>query len=389
MNEQSLGSGERPFEVPPDLPPEGSPGQEPEGFRVAPYPPSEASSAAVERASGLSDFRIRSVRDEAVEALFAGARTRQLSGQSPPADHLVGVGNVQGLGWGLSEPEDEVVPGTEVLRVYVAEPVSADTARALVVDGLGVRAAADLPLHVVHSGIISMQNLTHRQRPAGGGVSISHHTGVQGTLGFFGRGRNPADAGKIFLVSNNHVIANVNSAAIGSCIVQPSAADGGRCPDDRIAILDKIYRLDPTFTVNNYADCARAWCYPDQVVQSQLQVHMVPGIGPQFYGIGSVAQAATMNMWVGKTGCITQTTYGKVEDTYWGGLINGLPFDGQIAIRNPGYTFSTHGDSGAVVWAYDSTVNPVGLLVGGHPLTQLSFASPISWVLDYLDLNLL
>jgi hypothetical protein len=63
-------------------------------------------------------------------------------------------------------------------------------------------------------------------------------------------------------------------------------------------------------------------------------------------------------------------------------IVSGLRFGSPRLSR-------TNGDSGAVVWAYDSTVNPVGLLVGGHPLTQISFATPISWVLDYLDLNLL
>lgn len=58
MSEQGLGPDEGRFEVPPDLPVDGSPDQEPEGFRVPPYPPPEESRAALEQASaGLRSSR--------------------------------------------------------------------------------------------------------------------------------------------------------------------------------------------------------------------------------------------------------------------------------------------------------------------------------------------
>ncbi len=393
MSEQ--GWGEHEFAVPPDLPPGGAPGDEPEGFSVPPREPSASSRAELERAGGLTDLRIRTARDDVLAALFADAERRLHKDRPRGADQFVGTGNIQGVGWGLSEPVTDTVPGTEVLRVYVAEPQGADAVREIVVDALGITAAGDLPLQVVHCGVIQLQNLTHRQRKAAGGLSLGHESGPQGTFGFLARGRSALDANKIFLVSANHVIAKKNTAAYGSCIVQPAPADGGRCPADRIALLDKVHPLDLTFTTNNYADCARAWCYPDQVVQEQLQVHQVPGVGPQYYGIGHVAQWATPNMWVGKTGCLTQTTYGRVLETYWGGLIHdpyslsALPFDGQILIQNPAYTFSLWGDSGAVVWSYDADVNPVGMVIGGAPETGVSVASHLTWILDYLDINLI
>ncbi|MET8830446.1 hypothetical protein ABZX40_33725 [Streptomyces sp. NPDC004610] len=386
--------GERDIAVPPDLPPEGTPGDEPDGFRVPAREPSAESRAELERASGLTDHRIRSTRDDVLAALITDAARRHHGDRPRDADAFVGPGNIQGVGWGPGDGPD-TVPGTEVLRVYVAEPQGAEPVREIVVDALGVRAAGDLPLQVVHSGVIRLQNLTHRQRKAAGGVSIGHETGPQGTLGFLARGRSGSETQNLYLVSANHVIAKKNAAAYGSCIVQPAPADGGRCPADRIALLDKILPLDLTFSSNNYADCARAWCYPDEVVQEQLQVHQVPGVGPQYYGIGHVGQWATPNMWVGKTGCFTQTTFGRVLETNWGGLVSDpytlttLPFDGQILIQNPGYAFSTGGDSGAVVWASDANVNPVGLVIGGAPGTGITVASHLLWILDYLDITVI
>ncbi|MFI1938323.1 hypothetical protein ACH44C_14230 [Streptomyces purpureus] len=396
MSEQSqgLGWGEGRFEVPPDLPLDGSPDQEPEDFRVPAYPPPEESRAALERASGLRDTRIRDAQEAVTAALFSDARTRYGTGAPRAADSLLGVGTIQGVGAGRTGP-GEGAPGAEVLSVCVAEPTPADRVRELVVDAFGVRAAADLPLRVVHSGLIRLQTHTHRQRPAPGGISVGHHTGVQGTLGFVAKGRATADANKVFLVSANHVIANKNTAAFGSCIVQPSPADGGRCPGDRVAILDRVLELDLTFTSPNYADCARAWCYPGEVVQSPSQVHIVPGFGPQLFVIGSTAQFPVVNTVVGKSGCITQMTYGRVDVPFWNGLVydtttsppTALPFNGQTLIVSPGYAFSWPGDSGAVVWNYDASVNPVGLLIGGSP-TGVSVSTPLPWVLDYLDVDL-
>ncbi|MCX4966927.1 hypothetical protein OHA98_19245 [Streptomyces sp. NBC_00654] len=393
MNDQR-GWGEKGFSTPPDTPPEGSTGEQPEGFMLPPREPSAESRAELERAAGLTDFRVGTAREEVEAALFADAANKVRDERPRPPDQFLGAGNVQGVGWGPAGPGSTALPGTEVLRVYVAEPQETSAVRDVLVDALGVRTAGDVPLEVVHSGLINLQNLTHRHRKAAGGLSVGHETGVQGTLGFLARGRSAPDANKLFLVSANHVIAKLNAAEYNSCIVQPAPADGGRCSTDRIALLDKVHPLDLTFLTTNYADCARAWCYPSEVVQEQLQVHQVPGTGPQYYGIGHVPQWATPNMWVGKTGCLTQTTYGRVLETNWGGLIGvpnsltKIPFAGQISIMNPGYTFSLPGDSGAVAWSYDANANPVGLVIGGDPYTGVSVASHASWVLDYLDLVL-
>jgi hypothetical protein len=60
-------------------------------------------------------------------------------------------------------------------------------------------------------------------RPAPGGVSIGHYLITAGTLGglVYGKDEN------VYILSNNHVLANSNNADLGDEILQPGPHDGG------------------------------------------------------------------------------------------------------------------------------------------------------------------
>lgn len=73
---------------------------------------------------------------------------------------------------------------------------------------------------------------TERWRPAPGGVSIGHKNISAGTLGSLVRKN-----GELMILSNNHVLANVNQAQIGDSILQPGPYDGGTVENDEIAKL--------------------------------------------------------------------------------------------------------------------------------------------------------
>ncbi|MCC5929666.1 MAG: hypothetical protein JJU28_10505 [Cyclobacteriaceae bacterium] len=91
-----------------------------------------------------------------------------------------------------------------------------------------------IPTDVVPTGAISaFQNPRQRLRPAPGGSSLGHFAITAGTLGCLVRRNN-----QIYILSNNHVIANSNDASVGDAILQPGPADGGRSPADRIASLE-------------------------------------------------------------------------------------------------------------------------------------------------------
>lgn len=90
-----------------------------------------------------------------------------------------------------------------------------------------------IPTDVVATGVIrALQSRTARHRPAPGGVSIGHHAITAGTLGCLVR-----KGGQVFILSNNHVLANSNDARRGDAILQPGPVDGGRLADDQIAQL--------------------------------------------------------------------------------------------------------------------------------------------------------
>src|SRR5262249_14600573 len=71
-------------------------------------------------------------------------------------------------------------------------------------------------------------NRQKRQRPLVAGISVAHHDVTAGTIAYFCRSLKLGDdAGKIYILSNNHVLANVNLGQNGDHVYQPGPADGG------------------------------------------------------------------------------------------------------------------------------------------------------------------
>jgi hypothetical protein len=92
---------------------------------------------------------------------------------------------------------------------------------------------------VVETGIIrTFQSPTDKWRPAPGGVSIGHFNITAGTLGcLVTRGSD------VFILSNNHVLADSNQGQAGDAILQPGSHDGGT-NDDRIAVLEEFVPIN-------------------------------------------------------------------------------------------------------------------------------------------------
>lgn len=315
-------------------------------------------------------------------------------------DAYQGSGNIVGVGIGTSlppsvGPSGEVVssglePGKTALNVYVVERTSVDEVKSVIVNSMGVSAASsdDVPVNVIVTGLIDAQPHRFKIRPAPGGVSIAHFRVTAGTLGCLSVGRTAPRNSRLMLLSNNHVIANSNSAAYGDCISQPGSYDGGKCPADQIAILERFVPINFAGGVN-YVDCATGWCWPDRVRKELL--YMSNG-QPQFFRIGNVPAPPVLNYPVGKTGRTTQLTRGTIIDVsatirvgYGGGRV--ALFADQIAIRGAGGTdFSAGGDSGSSVWTWDANRRPVGLLFAGGG--GITFANKMSRVVAALDINL-
>lgn len=86
----------------------------------------------------------------------------------------------------------------------------------------------NVPTDVVETGEISglAVNRMAAMRPARPGVSVGNATGTTGTIGCVVR-----RGDQLFILSNNHVLGNLNDAHPGDPILQPGTADGGTLSD--------------------------------------------------------------------------------------------------------------------------------------------------------------
>ena len=112
-----------------------------------------------------------------------------------------------------------------------------------------------------------------KQRPLLIGSSIGFLASgfiMAGTLGCFVRS---GSSSALYILSNNHVLADENRYPKGGHIVQPGALDGGSPTADRVAKLTRFVRLEPRQT--NFVDCAIAKLN----ATIQADVHKLKGIG--------------------------------------------------------------------------------------------------------------
>ncbi len=337
------------------------------------------------------DDRLLQIKSDLEQQLCQ--RASDEAGEIQVESALEGAGNIQGVGLGYAEDEDlglETEPGAPSLLVYVAEPVSVDEVKSALVDSMGISAASsdDVPVSVIVSGIIEAQNHRAKIRPAPGGVSVGHYRITAGTLGCLARGRRAPRNRRILMLSNNHVLANSNNARFGDSIIQPGRHDGGRNPRDRIAILERFVPIKFGAGQVNYVDAATGWCWPNLVRRELL--YEVRGSN-RLFRISSRITTCRVNMIVGKSGRTTGLTQGRISSCNFSGYVGygggrRAFFRDQIAIRGIGKPFSAGGDSGSVVWSWDSRRHPVGLLFAGGG--GITLANKMTRVLPALDINL-
>jgi hypothetical protein len=162
-------------------------------------------------------------------------------------DDLLSRSNVVATGIGYKVTRGEQTP-TLCIVCSVTEKVRLSRLSSSELIPLTV---GDVLTDVVPTGPIrALQSHTDRQRPAPGGVSIGHRNITAGTLGCVVR-----RDGQIFVLSNNHVLANSNDASPGDAILQPGPHDGGRFPNDQIADLTEFV---PISFIGSPSSCATA-----------------------------------------------------------------------------------------------------------------------------------
>ena len=209
-----------------------------------------------------------------------------------------------------------------------------------------------------------------RMRPAPGGCSVGHVRSTAGTLGCLVR-----RGDRVFILSNNHVLAATNLGVRGDYILQPGPSDGGHVPEDGIAELADYVKLD--FAGENAMDAALARPFSRELVSPEiLDVGEPTGWAKPELRAEVVKSGRTTGLTRGEIGVVETT----IEVLY--GLTR-VRFVGQCVVTTPG--FSAGGDSGSAV-VLPGAKKVVGLLFAGSE--EATVFTPIGRVLSALNVEL-
>lgn len=148
---------------------------------------------------------------------------------------LLGKRNVVACGVGYKEVggvrTDELCVIVSVAKKVLKEELAPGDLVPQVLEGIKT--------DVQETGVIrALQDRTSKWRPAPGGVSCGHIDITAGTLGCL-----VSKGDQIYILSNNHVLANSNQAQPGDPILQPGPYDGGTI-EDQIATLEEFVPIN-------------------------------------------------------------------------------------------------------------------------------------------------
>jgi hypothetical protein len=314
-------------------------------------------------------------------------------------DLLLGKSNVVGCGVGYKE-----VAGTRTGELCVVVSVAQKVPRGqLAPENLVPQALEGVSTDVQETGVIrALQARTDKWRPAPGGVSCGHVAITAGTLGCL-----VTRGGQVYILSNNHVLADSNQGQPGDSILQPGPYDGGTLAD-QIATLEEFVPINfgtdgsicpiatgladvfnglaqilgsrhrmRAFQENpemNLVDAAIARPLSTDLVEKRiLEIGEPQGVGE-----------GTLGLRIRKSGRTTGLTSGEITQVdatvrvgYGAG--NTATFTDQL-IAGP---MSSGGDSGSAVLDEDGRV--VGLLFAGSSSTTV--INRIQNVLDALNVS--
>ena len=323
------------------------------------------------------------------------------SKQKKQAIELLMKKNVVSVGTGSKKVDgkDTAEPSL-VIGVSKKEPIESLSAQDMV-----PKKVNGMPTDVVEVGEIHLFENVTRQRPALPGCSIGHKDITAGTLGAI------VKEGNISLIlSNNHVLANVNKGKIGDAILQPGAYDKGQNPADAIASLYRFIEIETISTsscpfwssivsffnwlagmFNRHTRLTTVRAVTNKVDCALAKPTNQDDVNPYITGIGAVTGVGgpVVGLEVMKSGRTTDITEGKITsiDT----MCNVNMGDGGYAIFEDqmiiegvnGKPFSAGGDSGSLI--VDKSHKAIGLLFAGSD--KITIGNEIQNVLDALGVK--
>ncbi|PYO39798.1 MAG: hypothetical protein DMD29_07440 [Gemmatimonadetes bacterium] len=241
--------------------------------------------------------------------------------------------------------------------------------------------------------LMAFSDPTKRQRPAPMGFSVGHPAITAGSIG----ARVVDPSGNVYVLSNNHVLANSNDATIGDAALQPGPFDGGTNPADRIGTLFAFKPIDFSGG-NNTFDAAIALSNRDSLDNATPADDGYGMPNSAIYGDADGDgvfdnEAALLGLNVKKYGRTTKLTHGQITgisatvdvcyEVFIFICVKSAHYVDQLIIEPGG--FSGGGDSGSLIVTDDATANPVALLFAGSS-TQ-TIANRIDLVLNYFGVR--
>jgi hypothetical protein len=188
--------------------------------------------------------------------------------------------NIIGMGYGRKIVHGNIT-NEPAVTIYVAKkmpkgilPTSKLLPRKVYIGGDCIN------VDVVETGPVYPLAFTARERPAPSGISVGHPLISAGTLGCL---VTDLTDGSLCILSNNHVIANENAAALGDAIIQPGAADGGVVATDTIAALKRFQVINAT---GNTIDAAIAQVNTAGNVVNQMKNNLMAVPSPNHPAVG-------------------------------------------------------------------------------------------------------
>ena len=252
-----------------------------------------------------------------------------------------------------------------------------------------------IPVTVEVTGLlVARSDPTTRQRPAPLGFSVGHPAITAGTLG----ARVVNAGGVVHILSNNHVLANSNNAAVGDATLQPGTFDGGTAAD-QIGTLAAFRPIVFSSTASNTMDAALALVDGNDIGFGTPTDDGYGVPGTTLFGDANGDgifddRNALLGLPVQKYGRTTKLTKGQITgvnatlticyEVVFIFCTKSARFVDQIIIEPGG--FSGGGDSGSLIVTDDANKNPVALLFAGSS-TQ-TIANRLDFVLDYFDVTI-
>lgn len=256
---------------------------------------------------------------------------------------------------------EEVIPSALLLDVN-AEPVPTDV---IEIGQPQLEMAALIPRSI--------------KKPIQPGYSIGHFHGGAGTLGAIVKKN-----GKLYLLSNSHVLANSGQGGKGDKIIFPGDVDGGILDDDVIGELEEFIAFHVGGEMINRTDCAIALPLPDRLSSLVADIFEI--------GLPTGTLKPKRGMKVIKSGRTTHTTEAEIRDINFRMTLNYPNGVGKVGFLDQVLCtrYTESGDSGSIVLEKKSK-KAVGLHFAGYPDkhgVKGSVFNPIQDVLKGLKVKL-